>query len=176
MAIVRRTTAALCALGVLAVAAPAGAQDQYPPSGTCSLAVTAAVVPAGGQTTVFTTNCTSGYAPGSTVGLQLNPPLGTTIADADQQIRQLVTIPDGTSAGPHTITSTGPGAAGGTLVLHADIVVTVAGAAGPSGAALATTGTDVLNVLLVALATLTVGFALFVSARRRARVRTASER
>ncbi len=155
-------------LGVLAV--PAAAQP-YPPSGGCSLALSSSVVPAGGTVVVSTTGSPC-YAPGASVTLTFTSDpvnLGTVTANGAGQFSTTVTIPSNATAGTHTITSSGPGASGGTLVLSASLTVTGAraAAAGAPGQLAFTGSTDTAPLLWIALVALVLGAALVVGARRR---------
>lgn len=165
---------ALSALALGALAVPAAAQT-YPPSGGCSLGLSSSTVPAGG-TVVVSTSGTPCYAPGSSETLTFTSDpvnLGTVTANANGQFSTTVTIPSDATAGTHTITSSGPGASGGTLVLSASLTVTRAAA--PVAAApgqLAFTGSsDTAPLLWIALVALVLGAALVIGARRRVSTR-----
>ncbi len=138
-----------------------------------------------------------GYLPGATVQLTMysSPaPLGAVVADAQGEFRIVVTVPADQVEGPHTIVSSGIGAAGTARLLAADTELIVPAAPGqpgggtpgagqpggtggpaaggdPTGDGLATTGTDAsASALLALLAALAVigGAVVFRSARRRA--------
>jgi 5'-nucleotidase len=132
---------ACAALGVVALAAPAAAQ-QYPPA-INSLTVSD-TTPTPGQTiTIEARTC----EPGSTVTFSLSSvTLASAIADGAGVATVQATIPTDTPLGAHTITATCPAPDGSTLTLSLAItVVPAAGAAtgGGSGTgALPNTGQD----------------------------------
>jgi hypothetical protein len=179
----------LAVLGVaplLAVAAPAGAQDPEYPPGTCSLSLNVSVAEVGQTVLASTTNCSSPYLGNVAVDLFLNSDpvfLVTTTANPAGQFSDVAfTVPAGTGLGQHEVTSVGPGAHEPTLVLHAPLTVVGPGGGGPGangggvqkaggGGGLAFTGSSVLPLLFLALVLLTIGTALVLGARRRAEVR-----
>jgi LPXTG-motif cell wall-anchored protein len=174
------------AVGVLAGAAllvgvsGAGAQ-QYPPSGGCALALSSTVVSPGQTITASTVNCPNGYAPGSTVTLTFTSDpvtVATVTADAAGHFSTPVRIPSNATLGGHTITSTGPAAAGGTLTLSASLTVVAPGAAaqGRAGALAFTGSSDTMPLLWIGFAALVAGATLVVGAKRRAAVRTRQSR
>jgi 5'-nucleotidase len=130
------------ALGVVALAAPAAAQ-QYPPA-INSLTVSD-TTPTPGQTiTIEARTC----EPGSTVTFSLGPgavTLASATADAAGVATVQATIPADTPLGAHTITATCPAPDGSTLTLSLAITVVPAGAAtggDPGSGALPRTGQD----------------------------------
>jgi LPXTG-motif cell wall-anchored protein len=166
---------ALSALFLGALAVPAAAQT-YPPSGGCALVLSRTVVPAG-DTVVASTTGSPCYAPGSSETLTFTSDpvtLGTVTANANGQFSVTLTIPSNATAGAHTITSSGPGASGGTLVLSASLTVTRAGApvAGAPGRLAFTGSSDTAPLLWIALVALVSGAALVVGARRRSTMRS----
>jgi 5'-nucleotidase len=134
---------ACAALGVVALAAPAAAQ-QYPPA-INSLTVSD-TTPTPGQTiTIEARTC----EPGSTVTFSLSSvpvTLASAIADGAGVATVQATIPTDTPLGAHTITATCPAPDGSTLTVSLAItVVPAAGAATGSGSgtgALPRTGQD----------------------------------
>jgi hypothetical protein len=154
------------------LAGVAGAQP-YPPSGGCSLAVSSSAVAPASAVTVSTGNCATAYAPGALVTLTFaSDPvtLGTVTADANGHISAQVTIPSNATAGTHTISATGLGADGSTLVLSTSVTVTAPGAA--ASRPLAFTGSSgTFPAIWMALAALALGTTMVVGARRRVTAR-----
>lgn len=140
---VKRLIAIACAaLGVVALAAPAAAQ-QYPPA-INSLTVSD-TTPTPGQTiTIEARTC----EPGSTVTFFLDTvTLMSAVADAAGVAAVQATIPTDTSLGAHTITATCPAPDGSTLRLSVAITVVPAdgsgaATAGSAAGALPRTGQD----------------------------------
>lgn len=133
---------ACAALGVVALAAPAAAQ-QYPPA-INSLTVSD-TTPTPGQTiTIEARTC----EPGSTVTFFLDSvTLASAVADAAGVATVQATIPAGTPLGAHTITASCPAPDGSTLTQSVAITVVAADGAGaapggPGSASLPRTGQD----------------------------------
>jgi hypothetical protein len=172
---------------LLALAAPASAQDPEYPPGTCRLSLNVSVAERGQTVLGSTTNCTSPYLGGVSIDLFLNSDpvfLTTTTADGNGLFSNVAFIvPEQAALGQHTVTSVGPGEDVDTLVLSAPLTVIARGggvqgtgneggtarASGSGG--LAFTGSNIWPLLLLALILLTVGTALVLAARRRAEVR-----
>ncbi len=177
----------LAVLGItplLAVAAPAGAQDPEYPPGTCQLSLNASVAERGQTVLASTVNCTSPYEAGVSVDLFANSDpiyLTTTTSNEDGQFADVAfVVPEQITLGQHSITSVGAGTDVDTLVLNAPLTVVgpgggVSNAGGQTraggGGGLAFTGSNVLPLLFLALVLLTIGTALVLAARRRAEVR-----
>jgi hypothetical protein len=159
---------ACAALGVVALAAPAAAQ-QYPPA-INSLTVSD-TTPTPGQTiTIEARTC----EPGGTVTFFLDSvTLASAVADSAGVATVQATIPAGTTLGAHTITATCTAPDGSALTLSAAItVVPAAGAPTGGGAgALPRTGQDSsLPLARVGLGLAAIGGVLTaVAAKRRAR-------
>lgn len=111
------------ALAIVAMAAPAGAQ-QYPPA-VNSLTISDAT-PTPCQTISLEGRT---FATGSTVTVTLLPEsvaLGTAVADAAGAITLQATMPTDTPLGAHTITATGTAPGGSPLSLSVSITVVAA--------------------------------------------------
>jgi hypothetical protein len=172
---------------LLAMAAPAGAQDPEYPPGTCRLSLNVSVAEIGQTVLASTVNCTSPYLGNVSVDLFLNSDpifLTTTTANADGVFSNVAfTVPAQATLGQHTVTSVGPGAETPELVLDAPLTVVAPGGGGPAvdnaggtqkaggGGGLAFTGSNTLPLLFLALILLTIGTALVLAARRRSEVR-----
>ena len=170
---------------LLAVAAPAGAQDPEYPPGTCRLSLNASVAERGQTVLASTVNCTSPYEAVVSVDLYANSDpiyLTTTTSNDDGQFSDVAfVVPAQIALGQHSITSVGPGSDVDTLVLDAPLTVVAPGGGGPivnpggttkaDGGGLAFTGANTLPLLFLALVLLTIGTALVLAARRRAEVR-----
>jgi LPXTG-motif cell wall-anchored protein len=132
---------ALGVLAVLAMAAPAAAQ-QYPPA-VNSLTISD-TTPCVGQTVTIEGRS---FAPGGTVTVVLNSDpvtLGSATADAAGVIALQATIPEGTQLGAHTLVATGPAPNGQTLSLSLAIrvVADCGGASTTAAGTLPRTGDD----------------------------------
>src|SRR5262245_21192435 len=154
---------ALGGLAVLAMAAPAAAQ-QYPPavnSLTCS-----DTTPTPGQTITFEGRT---FAPDSTVTVTLDSaPLGSATANADGVIALQATIPADTSLGDHTFVATRPAPNGHTLTLSLVCRVVPAESAGTTGGPLPNTGSNnTLPLVQIGLGLLAVGGVIYAIASRR---------
>ena len=122
---------AAAALAIVAMAAPAGAQ-QYPPA-VNSLTISD-TTPTPCQTVSLEGRT---FAAGSTVKVTLKPGpvLGTAIANAAGVIAMQATIPTDTPLGAHTITADGTAPDGSPLSLSVSLTVVPAQACGaPAGA------------------------------------------
>jgi LPXTG-motif cell wall-anchored protein len=154
------------ALAVLAMAAPAAAQ-QYPPA-VNSLTIND-TTPCPGQVVTIEGRT---FAPGGTATVVLSDPvtLGSATADANGVIALEATIPADTPLGAHTLTATGPAPNGQMLALSLAIQVPAAGDCGASTAAgtLPRTGDDTsLPLAKVGLGLLAAGgIILSVAAKR----------
>jgi hypothetical protein len=148
----------LAAIGFVSMVglAAAGAVD-YPLT-TGSLPVSSRSVEPGGSVTVSG----DGFEPGATIQISIasTPTLLTTVtADGSGSFSTTVTIPASIDPGVHTLSATGASPDGGTLTLSTTI--TVAGSR-----PLASTGANVVGLVVVAIAAIAVG-ALFVGVTRR---------
>jgi hypothetical protein len=176
------------AVGLMLLAAPAYAQDDYPPDSDAGLTVSESTVSPGESFTVSG----DGAAPGATVTIKLaessssigagtsavavspalarslaqvrpvaqgTVTLGSTTAESDGSFSVTVTIPSWLDAGTYTLTAT----SGGEVLGVATIRVVVAAAAG----ALPFTGGNVAPGLGVGIALILAGGLLLVAIRRR---------
>ncbi len=142
----------------------ASAQD-YP--GDATLTCTPSTVAIGDDL-----SCTAtGYEPGGTVTFQINPFLGSAVADANGVASVTAPVPTGVPTGPVTVSSSGPGADGGSTELVLNTTVTViAAAAQPAQAAdgLPVTGSDSsLPLAQIAVVLIAAGGLALLVARRR---------
>jgi len=154
---------ALGGLAVLAMAAPAAAQ-QYPPavnSLTCS-----DTTPTPGQTITIEGRT---FAPGSTATVTLDSvALGSATANADGVIALQATIPADTSLGAHTFVATGPAPNGQMLTLSLVCRVVPAESAGTTGGPLPNTGSNsTLPLVQIGLGLLALGGVIYAVASRR---------
>lgn len=167
----RFMTASLLAVAMLALAAaPALAQDDYPPDPGPTAAVSDIVVVPGEAITVVG----DGWQPGSTVTIDLGGAvLGTAPVGQDGTFSTTVTIPANTRPGAHTLRISGTGADGQPrTVTIAITVVETAGVGTPGvtpGTGLPTTGGQPLLALFAATGLLVTGSAAVLVARRRNR-------
>jgi len=159
---------ALGALAVLAMAAPAAAQ-QYPPA-VNSLTVSD-TTPSPGQTITIQGQT---FAEGATATVVLNSDpvtLGSATANAAGQIVLQATIPTDTPLGSHTLVASGQAPNGQTLSLSLAIEVVPAqgGGTGTSGGNLPRTGDSTsLPLAKVGLGLLAVGGVIYsIAAKRR---------
>ena len=159
---------ALGALAVLAMAAPAAAQ-QYPPA-VNSLTVSD-TSPSPGQTITIQGQT---FAQGATATVVLNSDpvtLGSATATAAGQITLQATIPVNTPLGSHTLVASGPAPNGQTLSLSLAIEVVPAqeGGTATSGGNLPRTGDSTsLPLAKVGLGLLAVGGVIYsIAAKRR---------
>ena len=159
---------ALGALAVLAMAAPAAAQ-QYPPA-VNSLTVSD-TTPSPGQTITIQGQT---FAQGATATVVLNSDpvtLGSATANAAGQIVLQATIPTDTPLGSHTLVASGQAPNGQTLSLSLAIEVVPAqgGGTGTSGGNLPRTGDSTsLPLAKVGLGLLAVGGVIYsIAAKRR---------
>ena len=159
---------ALGALAVLAMAAPAAAQ-QYPPA-VNSLTVSD-TTPSPGQTITIQGQT---FAEGATATVVLNSDpvtLGSATANAAGQIVLQATIPTDTPLGSHTLVASGPAPNGQTLSLSLAIEVVPAqgGGTGTSGGNLPRTGESTsLPLAKVGLGLLAAGGVIYsIAAKRR---------
>lgn len=154
---------ALGGLAVLAMAAPAAAQ-QYPPavnSLTCS-----DTTPTPGQTITIEGRT---FAPGSTATVTLDSvALGSATANAEGVIALQATIPADTSLGAHTFVATGLAPNGQTLTLSLVCRVVPAEGAGTTGGPLPNTGSNsTLPLVQIGLGLLALGGVIYAVASRR---------
>ncbi len=113
----------------------------------------------------------AGFAPNSTVTIELNPVLGTTQTRADGTFSTTVTIPLNTTPGIHTLTATGTAANGAVRRLSATIeVLPAAGAAPAPGGTLPRTGTGITAPLAASAGLLIAAGLVAVTATRRRRL------
>src|SRR5262245_1284867 len=158
---------ALGALAVLAMAAPAAAQ-QYPPA-VNSLTVSD-TTPSPGQTITIQGQT---FATGSTATVVLNSdPVtrGSATANAAGQIALQATLPQDTPLGAHTLVATGPAPNGQTLSLSLAIQVVPAqgGGTGNGGGTLPHTGDSTsLPLAKVGLGLLALGGVIYAVASKR---------
>ena len=159
---------ALGALAVLAMAAPAAAQ-QYPPA-VNSLTVSD-TTPSPGQTITIQGQT---FAEGATATVVLNSDpvtLGSATANAAGQIVLQATIPTDTPLGSHTLVASGPAPNGQMLSLSLAIEVVPAqgGGTGTSGGNLPRTGDSTsLPLAKVGLGLLAAGGVIYsIAAKRR---------
>jgi LPXTG-motif cell wall-anchored protein len=159
---------ALGALAVLAMAAPAAAQ-QYPPA-VNSLTVSD-TTPSPGQTITIQGQT---FAQGATATVVLNSDpvtLGSATANAAGQITLQATIPVDTPLGSHTLVASGPAPTGQMLSLSLAIQVVPAqgGGTSTSGGTLPHTGDSTsLPLAKVGLGLLAVGGVIYsIAAKRR---------
>jgi membrane anchored protein len=169
--------------GLTLLAAPAWAQDDYPPDSEQGLTVSESTVAPGetitvsgdgaepGATVVFRLTRSSA-ALGASHALMAGPRLaalvrpqaqssvglGSTTADADGSFSATLTIPSNTAEGTYTLTAT----SGGVVLATATIVVDAAG-----GGALPFTGSDVAPGLAVGATLIVAGGLLLLAVRRR---------
>jgi 5'-nucleotidase len=158
---------ALGGMAVLAMAAPAAAQ-QYPPAVnrlTCS-----DTTPTPGQAI----SCEGRtFAAGGTVTVTLNSEpvtLGSATADAAGVMALQATIPTDTPLGAHTLVATGPAPNGQTLTLSLAIrvVPAQAGGAGTGGGHLPDTGSgSSIPLAKIGLGLLALGGVIYAVASRR---------
>jgi len=156
---------ALGGLAVLAMAAPAAAQ-QYPPavnSLTCS-----DTTPTPGQTITIEGRT---FAPGSTATVTLDSvALGSATANADGVIALQATIPADTPLGAHTFVATGQAPNGQTLTLSlvCQVVPAESAGAGTTGGPLPNTGSNsTLPLVQIGLGLLALGGVIYAVASRR---------
>lgn len=169
----KKVSLSLLLVAAVVLLGPPASGQQYPPT-ACQLTASPSSVTAGSVVTVATTGCPRAYAAGAQVTITLTSDpvvLAAVTAGGDGHILARVTIPGDTTQGTHTLTSSGPGAAGGTLVLKATIQVSASGAPGsafPPQATLARTGSPSALVTLVwiSVVALTLGGALVIGNRR----------
>ena len=163
----------LSAAVLFATAGVAGAQDAYSDDDTVAVSDTA--VEPGQPVTVSART----YCAGCPVTFTLfSEPvvLGTVDADANGVATLTFTVPEGTSAGTHTIEATGTGADGLPLTVRTTITVVAPGAAGTGSGALPTTGSDsAISMTQIALAAV-VGGGLLVLAASKRRANATAER
>lgn len=121
-----------------------------------------------------TVNCTpsvtihsNGWAPGEPVSADINPPLGTLVADAGGVIDGTLNLPSGLSTGPHVVTLNGFAFDGVTPRTQTFDVNIASCAAGAAAGALAFTGRNIGLVLAIAAAILIIGTAALLGARKR---------
>jgi len=152
------------AIGVASVMVPMGAAAASVPAGypanSGTLTVNDTTVTAGQAVEVTG----DGFAPGAEVALEFRSTpvsLGSASATGGGVLSTTVTIPASASTGTHTIVATGEGAAGGTLVLSAEITVEGAG-----GGGLAFTGGNTWALAVAALGAMAVGWLLISVTRR----------
>jgi alpha-L-fucosidase len=165
----RALTVAIAAAALLALAAPAQAQ-QYPPDTVFITVSDTTVVP--GQPIDISAGL---FVPGSPVGFTFfSQPvnLGTATADGDGVATLSVNIPSDATPGTHTITAAGTGIDGAPLSVSTTVTVLADGAAGagPDGGAtggLPRTGSDPMPIARIAAALLAVGGGLLFITRRR---------
>lgn len=145
---------------------PPGRPPEYPP-GQCQLRLSQSAATAGSTVTA----AGSGFSPGSAVSLSLGgDTLGGATADGSGAFTASVTIPAGTAAGSYDMTAVGPDGVEGTRVLSASFTVLGQAADGSaaSGAALPSTGSSSVPILLlVALGLVILGTMAVVAGRRR---------
>jgi hypothetical protein len=164
---------ALGAIGsVVALAAPAGAQDPvYPPSNTCGLQLSASAVRADQTFTV--TGSQGGANVPVTITFESEPVvIANVTTNAQGAFHVEATVPPGAEPGVHTIRAVGQTSCAAEVVL--------VGSAGQSpsrggGSDLAFTGANPFVLVLIALVVLTIGFVL-VAGERRHRTRRATIR
>ena len=158
-------------LAVLAMAAPAAAQ-QYPPAVntlTCS-----DTTPAPGQTITVEGRT---FAPGGTATVMLGSEvtLGSATANAAGVFALQATIPANTPLGPQTLVATGPAANGQTLTLSivCQVVAAQGGGAGPTSN-LPRTGSDTsIPLAKIGLGLLALGGVIYAVASKRRRALSA---
>ena len=176
-----KRVAALAVASVVAIAAPAAAQ-QYPPADN-SITVSD-TTPTPGQTITITARTFSPSAPVTVTMAPEAVTLGETPAGSDGVVRLDATIPDDTALGDHTITAAGE-SPDGLLSLSARITVVpadgagdddAAGGAGGGGGAggdLPRTGSDLTMPLLqIGLALAALGGLILALSKRRRRAST----
>jgi LPXTG-motif cell wall-anchored protein len=168
----RTMLAALAVTAALTLGAAAAGAQYPPPPNFCTVSDT---TPTPGQSITLTCGT---YVAGSTVTFTFfSAPvtLGSATADANGVVTATVTIPADATLGEHTITATGPAAAGGTLTNSVGITVVGAGQAGAGTfvpgtftGALPRTGNDSsLPLARAGALLLAVGGVLVLAARRR---------
>lgn len=115
-------------------------------------------------------NCTAsvtihsnGWAPGQPVSAEINPPLGSLVADAGGVVDGTLNLPANTSTGAHVVTLTGFEFDGVTPRVQTFDVTIGENCAG----GLAVTGSNIGLILAIAAAILIVGTAAILGARKR---------
>ena len=167
--------AGVVAAALIASTVPALAQ-QYPPA-ACGLTLgTASVAPGGAVTVATSSGCTGVFAAGTTVTITLSSDpvtLATVTTDSSGLFSTSVTIPEGTSPGLHTLSATGTGANGSTVVLSTQIEVTGAGAAAAAAGrgTLSFTGSESATLAWLGVGALSCGLICLIAIRRRRTVR-----
>jgi hypothetical protein len=156
------------ALSLLLVS-PASAQTGYEGGGT--ITCNPATLQVGQQTTCTAT----GYAAGETVIFTLGgAQVASGTAGADGTVTVTFAIPNGTALGPHSVTATGEGGDGDTLVLSTTITVVAAGTqvatpGSTSGGGLPATGSNSIGWSQAALMLIAVGGLLVLASSKQRR-------
>ena len=164
-----RKAAAAAAVGIVVLVSGVAGAQPYVPALTIAINDSTVVV---GQTVTVTT---TGWVPNTSVSHQLNPPLGTTVADASGVAVLTTQIPN-VSLGAHQVCATGTAAGGDPRTPRDDTIctaITVGQPAAPpsGGAGLPKTGSSNTVPLAQIGVVLVVAGGLTVLGARKARSR-----